>query len=218
MLLYVQQIALCKHEQPELERAANLVDLVGKIRGIVPIIGEYLRSINNKSTAIIPEESKVITGYIYNTVEKLYSFPQQLKLLQLEARKNLAYNFYDALFNKSEIPNSVPKQTTNDPSPINQLAICTSKLHSNVLLTSNSVVDNVITGVVSSSGAIGDENPEELKELCEQTKEFASKILSVKNPNSKNFYSFKSLLEASEYLKNPGLEINSSELEADLII
>ena len=181
LLSLVQQIALADRSQEK--RSAHLVSIIGKVRGIAPVISEYLKSINTQSVVITDGATKVIPGALFGdywvSKETKYTREEQSRLTQLETRRNLIVAVFDALFGTIIKPASIqaPTAFTTDPSPANQLVAAVYRLYPSV-----AIPNITATAVVSRAGAVDHEIMQGcFPEFAAATAAFLSKVLSTPN-------------------------------------
>jgi len=124
LLISVRTIASNDKTRENLVRASFLVDAIPHIKGIVPVIGEYLQSILGKIKMI----DDAVTARSNFWSRASLGALEDLQLRELRARENLAYAIFDSLFGTIIKPSTVtvPFAFNTDPSAINVL---TSKVY-----------------------------------------------------------------------------------------
>ena len=154
ILKLTKQIAISDETTGSYEGSANLVRLVGVIRGISPVISGYLRSVNVQLAAIVPSTEKVLTGYLWNSSVREFSEEQQLQRAALQARQELALAVFDALLGTILRPAAVPIAVDFriDQSPDNRLASAVHTIHATLPVV---VASKAFT--VNSNGTVDDE-------------------------------------------------------------
>lgn len=103
LLRACQMIAITNPTSENLERAAFLVNVIPQVRAIAPIIGRYLQSITGD---ILKTNAAATSSGWFGSLQ--FTALQTLQLKELEARKNLAYATFDALFGTMVKPSTVP--------------------------------------------------------------------------------------------------------------
>ncbi len=126
----VRNIASDVFTPESFSRAAFLVDVIPQVRGIVPIIGGYVQSIS----AQMDEINKEIRTHNTMFWTATPSPAQALELRELEARRNLGYAIFDALFGSMVKPTTIPG-AVNDQSIANALASKVQTLHTTLSTT-----------------------------------------------------------------------------------
>lgn len=174
ILTLTQQAAIAEKTEGSYQSSADLVRLIGTIRGISPVIGRYLRSVDVQLTAIKPSEKKVSVGYLWNGEELVYSADQQLQRAALQTRQELALAVFDAFLGTIVKPATVPAPVDfrQDQSPNNQLVSKTYSLHATLpaILASRTFTAN-------SNGTVGDEAENAATtEICGETTAFLKQV------------------------------------------
>lgn len=147
LMQFVRNIASDVRTPENLARSALLRDVIPQVQAIAPIFGGYMQSILGQITAI-NTEVRSRSGMLWaGTPTQI----QTLQLSELDARKNLAYSVFDALFGTMTKPVTVPAAVDfrTDQTPANVLAKNVQTLHATlpVPVTSSSVI-------VKSDGSI----------------------------------------------------------------
>jgi len=147
LMQFVRNIASDVRTPESLARSALLRDVIPQVQAIAPIVGGYMQSILGQVTAI-NTEVRSRSGMLWaGTPTQI----QTLQLSELDARKNLAYSVFDALFGTMTKPVTVPAAVDfrTDQTPANVLAKNVQTLHATlpVPVTSSSVI-------VKSDGSI----------------------------------------------------------------
>lgn len=203
LLISVRNIASNDKARENLVRASFLVDAIPHIKGIVPVIGEYLQSILGKIETIDAAVSARSTMFWRAQPEPL----QDLQLRELRARENLAYAIFDALFGTMCKPSSVPSCVAfnSDPKPANILASIVYTMHRSLPATvaSQKVTvrnDGTIATVNDVIFAAGiDMSSEHMISVRTATTDFLKKMLAAKEVVKTTFASA-ALAELSELL------------------
>jgi len=130
LLTSVRNIASNDKVDENLARASFLVDAIPHIRGVVPIIGEYLQLILGKIKTIDDAVNARSTMFWKAQPEAL----ENLQLQELRARQNLAYAVFDAFFGTMTRPSTVaaPVAFNIDPKPANILTSVVHTMHRNL--------------------------------------------------------------------------------------
>ena len=147
LMRFVRNIASDVYTPESLARSAFLRDIIPQVQAIAPIVGGYMQSILGQVTAI-NTEVRSRSGMLWaGTPTQI----QTLQLSELDARKNLAYSVFDALFGTMTKPATIPAAVDfrTDQTPANVLAKNVQTLHATlpVPVTSSSVI-------VKSDGSI----------------------------------------------------------------
>jgi len=147
LMRFIRNIASDVRTPENLARSALLRDVIPQVQAIAPIVGGYMQSILGQVTAI-NTEVRSRSGMLWaGTPTQI----QTLQLSELDARKNLAYSVFDALFGTMTKPVTVPAAVDfrTDQTPANVLAKNVQTLHATlpVPVTSSSVI-------VKSDGSI----------------------------------------------------------------
>lgn len=174
ILMLTQQAAISEKTKGSYERSANLVNLIGTIRGISPVIRGYLGSVDVQLTAIKPSEKKVSVGYLWNGEELVYSADQQLQRAALQTRQALALAVFDAFLGTIVKPAAVPLPADFrvDPTPANRLASAVHAIHATLPAI---VPSRAFT--VNSNGTVGDETENAATTvICEETTAFLKQV------------------------------------------
>lgn len=203
LLKFRQMIAITCPTTENLERAAFLVDVIPQVRAIAPIIGRYLQSI----TGDILKTNATATSSGWFSTPQLGPV-QTLQLKELEARKNLAYATFDALFGIMAKPSSVPSAVafTTDPSAVNILVSKVHALHATLPATALSeklIVKNdgliSVTGVVDYATEVNLALPF-MTDLQQLTVDFLKQIFGAQSL-LKTTFATSSLLEAADLVQ-----------------
>ncbi len=213
LLKCVRNIACDTNTADNLTRASFLVNIIPQMRGIVPIIGEYLQSILGQIQEVNKAATKSAWGGLSTSIQ-----PDALQVLQireLDVRKTLAYAAFDALFGVMIKPSTVPAATSfvTDQSPTNILASKIYTLHGTLPSTSASQ-----KLVVKSDGSISmiddavfltgiDLNSEFMINLRTATTNFLAKMLGAQA-----LLKTSTLAEVSEL---PGIRLDLDVIDDD---
>jgi hypothetical protein len=157
LLVEVQKMAI--DDRTQVARASFLVNAIPQVRGIAPVIGDYLQSILRQITEINKAATRPVAGG-WLTPASSVTAPDALQTLQLKelrARENLAYAVFDAIFGRMVKPASVDASVSFliDPSPANILVSKVHALHAILPATQASeklVVKNDGSIAATSSG------------------------------------------------------------------
>jgi len=147
LMKFVRNIASDVSTPESLARSALLRDIIPQVQGIAPIIGGYMQSILGQIAAINTDVHSRRGYFVSGTPTPI----QTLQLSELDARKNLAYSVFDAIFGAMTKPASVPASVDfrTDQTPANVLTSKVQTLHTTLPLT---VASSAI--VVKSDGSI----------------------------------------------------------------
>ncbi len=147
LMRFVRNIASDVRTPESLARSALLRDIIPQVQGITPIIGGYMQSILGQIAAINADVHSRRGYFVSGTPTPI----QTLQLSELDARKNLAYSVFDALFGtmtkSATVPAAVDFRT--DPGAANVLAKSVQTLHTTLQVP---VASSAI--VVKSDGSI----------------------------------------------------------------
>ncbi len=140
LMRFIRNIASDVRTPENLARSALLRDIIPQVQGIAPIIGGYMQSILGQIAAINTDVHSRRGYFVSGTPTPI----QTLQLSELDARKNLAYSVFDALFGTMTKPVTVPAAVDfrTDQTPANVLAKNVQTLHATlpVPVTSSSVI------------------------------------------------------------------------------
>ena len=136
LMKFVRNIASDVSTPESLARSALLRDIIPQVQGIAPIIGGYMQSILGQIAAINTDVHSRRGYFVSGTPTPI----QTLQLSELDARKNLAYSVFDAIFGAMTKPASVPASVDfrADQSPANVLTSKVHTLHTTLPLTVSS--------------------------------------------------------------------------------
>ena len=136
LMKFVRNIASDVRTPESLARSALLRDIIPQVQGIAPIIGGYMQSILGQIAAINTDVHSRRGYFVSGTPTPI----QTLQLSELDARKNLAYSVFDAIFGAMTKPASVPASVDfrADQSPANVLTSKVQTLHTTLPLTVSS--------------------------------------------------------------------------------
>ncbi|MCX7351979.1 MAG: hypothetical protein NTW22_01670, partial [Proteobacteria bacterium] len=136
LMKFVRNIASDVSTPESLARSALLRDIIPQVQGIAPIIGGYMQSILGQIAAINTDVHSRRGYFVSGTPTPI----QTLQLSELDARKNLAYSVFDAIFGAMTKPASVPASVDfrADQSPANVLTSKVQTLHTTLPLTVSS--------------------------------------------------------------------------------
>jgi hypothetical protein len=136
LMKFVRNIASDVSTPESLARSALLRDIIPQVQGIAPIIGGYMQSILGQIAAINTYVHSRRGYFVSGTPTPI----QTLQLSELDARKNLAYSVFDAIFGAMTKPASVPASVDfrADQSPANVLTSKVQTLHTTLPLTVSS--------------------------------------------------------------------------------
>ncbi len=136
LMKFVRNIASDVSTPESLARSALLRDIIPQVQGIAPIIGGYMQSILGQIAAINTDVHSRRGYFVSGTPTPI----QTLQLSELDARKNLAYSVFDAIFGAMTKPASVPASVDfrADQSPANVLTSKVQTLHTTLTLTVSS--------------------------------------------------------------------------------
>ncbi len=178
ILVLTQQGAIAEKTAESYERSASLVSLVGKLRGISPIVSAYLLLVRTQLAAIVPAEERVVPGTVFGSYwgssVREFSADQQLKRAALQTRQELALAVFDAFFGTIAKPAAVPVAVDFriDQSPANRLVSAVHAVHATLPAI---VASNAFT--VNSNGTIGDEAENSATALiCGETTVFLKQV------------------------------------------
>lgn len=213
LLKCVRNIACDTNTSENLARASFLVNVIPQMRGIIPIIGEYLQSILGQIQEVNKEATKPAWGGLSTSIQ--LDALQILQIKELEARKNLAYATFDALFGAMIKPSTVPAAISfaTDPSPTNILTSRVYALHGTLqpTLASQKLVvknDGSIATIGDATFLTGiDLNSEFMVGIRTATTDFLAKMLGAQG-----LLKTSTLVEASEL---PGVSLDLDVIEDD---
>ena len=136
LMQFVRNIASDVRTPESLARSALLRDIIPQVQGIASIIGGYMQSILGQIAAINTDVHSRRGYFVSGTPTPI----QTLQLSELDARKNLAYSVFDAIFGAMTKPASVPAAVDfrADQSPANVLTSKVHTLHTTLPLTVSS--------------------------------------------------------------------------------
>lgn len=187
LLTSVRNIASNEKTPENLARASFLVDAIPHVKGIVPIIGEYLQSNLAKITAI---DNAIKASGWWGKASAL----QDLQLQELRARENLAYATFDALFGAMTKPSSVPSYVafSTDPKPANILASIVYTMHRNLPAT---VVSQKVT--IKSDGTIASFNDAAFATGIDMFSDYMVSVRTATTDFTKKMLGAKELIKAT---------------------
>ena len=133
LMRFVRNIASDVYTPESLARSAFLRDIIPQVQGIAPIIGGYMQSILGQIAAINTDVQSRRGYFVSGTPTQI----QTLQLSELDARKNLAYSVFDALFGTMTKPATIPAAVDfrTDQTPANVLASKVHDLHATLPAT-----------------------------------------------------------------------------------
>ncbi len=179
ILTLTQQAAIAEKTEGSYERSANLVNLIGTIRGISPVVSGYLRSVDVQLTAIVPTEEKFVPGALlgsfWGSSVREFSAEQQQQRTALQARQELALAVFDAFLGTIVRPVAVPAAVDfrADPTPANRLTSAVFAVHAT--LPAAVVASKAFT--VNGNGTVGDEAENAATTvICAETTAFLKQI------------------------------------------